>query len=167
MPFGAKPYFPGERPVILSSMKLFARKPPWYAAGLAFECTGCGGCCSGPEAGFVWVTKDEISSIAEHLGIARKDMMHKYVRKLHSRYSLVERSDNRDCIFLKPKGDGGKGCSVYSVRPAQCRTWPFWPGNLRNPESWILAGIRCEGINCGKLHACEKIEAGKNATDSH
>lgn len=161
----AKSYAPGALGAILSEMKLFTRKSPWYTAGLAFECSGCGTCCAGPDEGYVWVTNDEISSIAEHLGIPRKEMMQKYVRKVRSRYSLIERTDNRDCIFLNPDPDGGKGCSVYSVRPTQCRTWPFWPANLRNSESWILAGLRCKGINRGQLHECEQIEAAKKATD--
>ena len=26
-----------------------------------------------------------------------------------------------------------KSCSIYGVRPLQCRTWPFWPENLASP----------------------------------
>ena len=36
-----------------------------------------------------------------------------------------------DCVFLKEDPERGrKTCSIYPVRPLQCRTWPFWPENL-------------------------------------
>ena len=41
----------------------------------------------------------------------------------------------------------------------QCRTWPFWPENLASADSWNRAAIKCAGINRGKLHTFEKIEA--------
>ena len=27
-------------------------------------------------------------------------------------------------------------CSIYRARPAQCRTWPFWPENLLSKRDW-------------------------------
>jgi len=145
-------------------MKLFARRAPWYAGGLAFECTGCGACCAGPEEGYVWVTPDEIAAIAKHLGIPQADVRRKYVRRAGRRYSLVERPGNKDCIFLFDDPDGGRKCLIYPVRPTQCRTWPFWPGNLNRPIDWSLASVRCPGINRGPLHSYEQIEQKRNAT---
>ncbi len=43
------------------------KKSAWYVAGLHFECQGCGGCCSGPGEGYIWVTRREIEIIAEFL----------------------------------------------------------------------------------------------------
>ena len=145
-------------------MGLLANKPRWYAAGLAFECTGCGRCCAGPAEGYVWVTIEEIAAIAEHLGLAEADFRKKYVRKVGRRYSLVEDRISKDCVFLTANGDGGRGCEVYPVRPRQCRTWPFWPINLTDPDSWSLAGLRCPGINRGDTHECDEIERKRKAT---
>ena len=51
-----------------------AQEAPWYIAGLAFQCQGCGCCCAGPDVGFVWATDDEIAAIAEHLNITPRQM---------------------------------------------------------------------------------------------
>ena len=139
-------------------------KPKWYMTGLAFECQECGRCCAGPEEGYVWVTPDDIDAIAKQLNLTNQQMREQYVRKVGKRYSLVESRKNHDCVFLKPNGKGGSGCSIYQVRPSQCRTWPFWHSNLRDPETWAFAQTRCIGMNRGALHSCEEIEAKRNAT---
>jgi len=144
-------------------MKLFTKHPPWYTTGLAFECVECGSCCAGPDEGYVWVTDAEIAAIAEHLGLSVKQMRRKYVRTVHGRTSLIEGANN-DCIFLRPNDKGAKGCCVYSVRPSQCRTWPFWPSNLRSPDAWAIAQMRCQGMNRGRLHTRDEIDAQRNAT---
>jgi len=139
-------------------MGLFTKSPPWYAAGLAFECIGCGRCCAGPEEGYVWVTAEEIRAIARHLGISEKQMRRRYARRVGARMSLVELDESRDCVFLEPDGAGGRRCRIYPVRPTQCRTWPFWPGNLRSPDAWCAAAARCPGINRGPRYSREQIE---------
>jgi len=147
-------------------MKIRVSKTPWYSAGLAFECTGCGLCCAGPQEGFVWVSKKQIAEIADYLSITQAEMMRKYVRKVQRRLSLVERSDNKDCIFLTDDGAGNRKCRIYPVRPTQCRTWPFWPNNLATPTDWALAGLRCPGINRGNLQSYDQIEAKRTATST-
>ena len=144
-------------------MSIFTRKPPWYGAGLAFECVRCGRCCAGPEEGYVWVTDEEIAAIAHHLRIP-EDLMRRFVRRIGGRCSLVERKDNNDCIFLTASDAGGQICRIYLVRPSQCRTWPFWPGNLTSPEAWANAQRRCPGINQGPICSREEIEAKRDAT---
>ncbi len=145
-------------------MKIFSAKAPWYAAGLAFECIHCGQCCAGPEEGYVWVTQEEIAQIAEHLSVPVSQVHRECVRKVRRGYSLVERADSKDCIFLKHSPEGDNNCMIYPVRPRQCRTWPFWNANLSNPDAWAQAATRCGGINRGKLHSCDEIEANRNAT---
>jgi hypothetical protein len=145
-------------------MKSFTHSERWYVAGLAFECTGCGTCCAGPGEGYVWTTAKEIALIAEKLGISEAEMRRKYVRKVGGGFSLVERADNRDCIFLVPDGDGCRKCRIYDARPRQCRTWPFWPGNLASPNDWAHAGLRCPGINRGAVHPLDAIETKRRVT---
>ena len=104
---------------------------PWYSQGLRFQCTECGKCCSGAP-GHVWVTPDEIAAIAEYMDLSVEDFSEKYVRRVGKRYSLTEQPDSYTCTLLK-----NKLCSIYPVRPKQCRTFPFWPEHLVSPEGWL------------------------------
>jgi uncharacterized protein len=128
-------------------------KEPWYQEGLRFECTGCGDCCSG-EPGHVWVDREEIARIAAHLGMGVEQFERRFVRSVGRRKSLVEYPDG-DCIFLEPET---RRCSVYAVRPVQCRTWPFWTSNLRSPKSWEATCQACPGSGTGTLYSIAEIE---------
>ncbi|AXX92826.1 zinc/iron-chelating domain-containing protein [Malaciobacter molluscorum LMG 25693] len=92
----------------------------------ASECSSCkGNCCIG-ESGYIWITKDEIEKLAKHLDISLEEVRVKYLRKVGYKYSLKERqlsADNFACIFFDTQK---RQCSVYEVRPTQCRTFPFW-----------------------------------------
>jgi len=146
-------------------MRNVFRKSPWYAAGLAFECAHCGRCCSGPGEGYVWVTPNEVRDIAHCLGVSLEEMSARYVRDVDGRQSLTEQNPSNDCIFLlRASGDATKTCEIYPVRPVQCRSWPFWGSNLRDPASWALAALRCPGINRGPLFCHDEIETRRNAT---
>lgn len=116
-------------------------KSPWYdKEGLRFSCTGCGACCTG-SPGYVWVTPEEIQQIAAHLNLELQEFVDLYVRQIGDQYSLKEVGPQFDCVFLK-----GKGCSIYEVRPTQCRTFPFWPRLMKSREAWEEAAKMCEGI---------------------
>ena len=67
------------------------------------------------------------------------------------RLALKEKS-NFDCIFWNA------GCTVYHVRPLQCRAFPFWDTVVCSPEAWEIAGRGCSGINAGELHNGEEID---------
>lgn len=133
-----------------------ATDSPWYADGLSFECTGCGKCCSGPSNGFVWVNDDEIASIAHAMGFGddTESFTKRFVRRVGLKQSLVEYSDG-DCIFLEPET---RRCLVYEARPIQCRTWPFWDGNLTTTEDWDETSRFCPGCNRGRVYALDDIE---------
>lgn len=115
---------------------------PWYKDGLNFKCTECGKCCTG-SPGFVWVSNEEMTAIAQLLNISIELFKRRYVRQRNNRYALVEKkSQNNDCIFLQ-----GKKCQIYQARPSQCRTFPWWRENLNSKQSWEIAAQSCEGIN--------------------
>ncbi|MBA3236758.1 MAG: YkgJ family cysteine cluster protein [Parachlamydiaceae bacterium] len=121
---------------------LHVKEPqPWFSSGLRFKCTGCGQCCTGAP-GHVWVTDDEIASIADYLKMTIDEFRMKYLRLVGDRESLLEDSRTFDCIFLKDKK-----CKIYPVRPSQCQTFPWWPYNLQSEAQWNEAGKDCEGIN--------------------
>ena len=130
-------------------------KPKWYQDGLRFTCIKCGNCCTG-DPGYVWVTKEEIRRIAEFQKSPDGKMDAQHLRRAGLRYSLTEH-DNGDCCFLGGAG-GDRGCTIYPVRPLQCRTWPFWTGNLRSQAVWDEAAERCPGMNNGMLHTFVQIE---------
>ncbi len=134
-----------------------SKKTKWYAAGLCFECRQCGGCCSGPGEGYIWVTRHEIELIADFLKMPVNELRRRYLRRVGLRTSIIEHRQTRDCIFLH-KSEGGKNCMIYEVRPSQCRNWPFWPENLKNPNTWNEAAEKCPGINRGKCRTLEEIE---------
>jgi len=114
-------------------------KEPWYADGLSFQCTGCGKCCTG-SPGYVWVEEEEIREISAVLNLSVEEFSKKFVRRVDERYSLKEHA-NYDCVFLKDKQ-----CQIYSVRPTQCRTYPFWGRILKSKEAWDTEATVCEGI---------------------
>lgn len=117
----------------------------WYEGGLRFACSQCGHCCSGAP-GYVWVTLDDMMKIAAHLKMDFDAFTRGYVRRVGTRYALVEHV-NYDCVFLRRDPQTGRaGCAIYAVRPMQCRTWPFWNQNLRAPEAWTAAAERCPGM---------------------
>ena len=148
---------------------------PWYSEGLRFTCSQCGNCCTGAP-GFVWLSDQEVSRLAEHLRLSVEETLERYCRKIGARVSLKERRSPAglyDCIFLverKQKGPDGvvhtlRGCSVYPVRPLQCRTWPFWESNLSDPGIWEASAKRCHGMNHGRLFGREEIERLREATE--
>jgi Fe-S-cluster containining protein len=114
---------------------------PWFKEGLRFGCTECGECCTG-SPGYVWITEKEAEEMAQFLGIPLDEFAKKYTRKVGDRFSLKEHPKNYDCVFLKEKR-----CTLYSARPKQCRTFPWWQENLETPSDWEEASKRCEGIN--------------------
>ena len=153
---------------------------PWYADGLKFTCTQCGNCCTGGP-GFVWVSREEVRRVAEFLKITPDEVVTRYCRRFGSKLSFKENvrdGEWHDCVFLveqkveKRTPEGGtivmtrRGCSIYPVRPLQCRTWPFWPENLESEKDWDRASRKCHGMNAGKrVFPREQIESIRDAKD--
>jgi Fe-S-cluster containining protein len=124
---------------------------PWYHAGLRFGCTQCGHCCTGAP-GFVWVDDEEIEAIAGHLGEPVEQFTAAHTRIEFRGRSLRERA-NGDCVFYDQK----TGCTIYEVRPRQCRTWPFWTSNVASPDDWQKTCNICPGSGHGELISAEEI----------
>ena len=101
----------------------------WYKDGLKFTCSGCGDCCTGAP-GFVWVDQSEMQAIADSLSMPLEDFEDQYTRKIGARRSLKEFS-NGDCVFFDNET---RHCEVYSSRPHQCKTWPFWTATYEPPK---------------------------------
>ena len=126
----------------------------WYHEGLRFKCTQCGDCCTGAP-GFVWVNKEEIAALAAAIGEKDVDRFEdQYVRRSGIRKNLRE-FPNGDCVFFD--GESRK-CTVYTARPRQCRTWPFWESNLKSAKTWQETCEVCPGSGKGKLYQLDDIE---------
>jgi len=130
---------------------------PWYQDGLQFECSQCGKCCTGGP-GYVWLTTAEIQAMAKFTEMTVEQFESVYVRSVGMRKSLREYSSG-DCVFLDQEQ---RGCMIYSVRPRQCRTWPFWDSNTKTPEDWQATCDFCPGSGQGRLYSLNEIEARKS-----
>ena len=106
-------------------------------------CEACGGhCCTG-ESGYIWAKYAEIEKMADFVNLSVEDFATMYLRKVKHRYSLVEKqlaADNFACVFFD---ESKKRCSIYPVRPLQCRTFPFWE-QFKNDEDEVKK--ECPGI---------------------
>lgn len=136
-------------------------KQPWYQDGLQFECAGCGGCCTGAP-GFVWVTPTDITRISKLLGMSEPDFESQFTRTVAGVRTSLKEHLNGDCYFFDPIT---RHCQIYDVRPAQCRTWPFWSSVLESRKTWRQTAQRCPGCNQGKLYSIEEIEKRRTEFD--
>jgi hypothetical protein len=100
----------------------------------------------------VWVTDDELASIARFIQEPVEEVEKRLTRKYRGRRTLREKA-NGDCVFY----ERSRGCTVYPVRPPQCRTWPFWESNLETPEDWANTESICPGSGEGELIPLEEI----------
>ena len=147
------------------NLEVLPSKAAWYADGVQFTCTQCGNCCAGPP-GFVWINDDEISRLAELFGLTPQQAADQFCRDLGGRWSLRERRNLRgeyECILLRTEQDGRRVCGAYSARPSQCRTFPFWSGNLESKAAWDEIARRCPGMNQGRHFSAEEIESLRDA----
>lgn len=133
---------------------------PWYQNGLQFKCTQCGNCCTGAP-GFVWVNEEEIQAIAEYLQKPIAEIRVMYTRRARGKVTLTEYA-NGDCVFF----DGqSRGCTIYPVRPRQCRTWPFWNTNLESEDNWKNVQTECPGAGRGDFVSFDEIEIRRQVID--
>lgn len=122
---------------------------PFFKDGIRFECINCGLCCTGAP-GEVRVTEHDVEKIAAFLELEPAVFRKKYVRRVDGGLSLKERR-NGDCVFFS------NGCTIYPVRPVQCRTYPFWFRNVRTEREWKQTVKDCPGIGQGRLYSQQEI----------
>lgn len=65
-------------------------------------------------------------------------------------FRIRERPDG-DCLFF----DGR--CTIYALRPTQCRTYPFWFKHMRSVDAWNQVARDCPGIGQGRLFTEQEI----------
>ncbi len=126
-----------------------AQRSYFFDQGLRFTCQQCGGCCVG-EPGTIYVSPAEIEAIAASINLSVDDVIAQYLYPFRDSYSIKEDAQGR-CLFFD------EGCTIYDLRPLQCRTYPFWFSNLRSEERWHSVERQCPGIGRGRLYAKGEI----------
>jgi len=131
------------------------RKQPFYKkTALRFRCTGCGKCCHGdPRSHYITANKKELEKIQLHLRLSRNRFLQTYTELLPWGDRGIRLDANGTCPFLI-----NAQCSIYHHRPAQCRSYPFWPEVVERHKDWQSEARRCEGINQGEIIPLEQIE---------
>ncbi len=125
-----------------------------FTKGINFECQGSSNCCvSRGNYGYVYLSKKDLTNLAKYLNLSTDIFEKKYCEFSEGYLHLRELNINGNCQFLK-----NKKCSIYSARPIQCRTWPFWKENM-NTKKWKEELIDfCPGIGKGRLISASTIQ---------
>jgi len=119
-----------------------------------FVCVRCNQCCGG-QPGYVWLSQKDLEALSNYLHVSKRTFAFEYCRPVNIGITLtlsLKEKENHDCIFL-----GREGCVVYEVRPAQCRTYPFWESVLEDEQRWTEEGNACPGIGQGAIVPSETI----------
>ena len=115
----------------------------------------CSNCCR-HTPGYVFLIRRDVQCLLAATRLDLKTFQERYCREVNlsgvHRISLIEKANN-DCIFWEKDG-----CSVYRYRPMQCRSYPFWSGNLVSRHTWEQLKSSCPGIGVGRIHSRREIE---------
>ena len=110
-----------------------------------FDCKMCGECCTGK--GGIVVSPADLTRLAGYLHLSEEDVVARYAEYSGTKLKLRNNADGACVFFLREKG-----CSVHLGKPAICRAWPFFRGNLVDAESYAMAREFCPGIRPNIRH---------------
>jgi len=128
-----------------------SKQGEWWSKGVKFECTGSGKCCvSREEYGYVYLTLKDRQRLASYFKSPTRKFTREYCTSEDGLFYLKDFT--RSCRFLQ-----GTRCGVYEARPAQCRTWPFWPENMKAKNWTKEVASFCPGVGKGKLYGADEI----------
>jgi len=142
----------------------------WYDKSISFACTSCGKCCTSKNKVKVFLNDSEINQISNYLQISTDHFISYYTDLIYDnkkkdnhseevlRYITLKskgydgkqhqqqpQQQNR-CIFLSSSSENINKCSIYEVRPTQCRTYPYWPQHMIGRAEWLSESLNCEGM---------------------
>ena len=137
----------------------------FYTDGLTFSCQpNCQYCCA-VEPGYVFLSQYDL----DRLTLFTQTSLHEFITLYCVRvpmggasYISLKEKKNHDCIFLT-----STGCGVYTHRPVQCATYPFWSTVLESKKTWEDEKEWCPGIGKGEIHTREEINEEINKRISH
>jgi len=134
-------------------------KPLYERRSLCFSCTACGDCCTSGDDYHVYLDGREAGRIRKYLNLSKGWFRRRYLERLESGELVAAFEADGRCVFL----GANRQCTVYPVRPLQCRTYPFWPELTGNLKAWQAEAKRCEGIDQGRRVPLERIRRAVNA----
>ena len=144
-----EPFNPGNnhRFVMYDKRKEVSQKEGFNFKFNPEACIECQGKCCNGGSGNIFVKSKEIRAISKFLGIDISKLIEEYLIRVSYKFSIKEIKTNKNyaCIFFDKKMNK---CSVYPVRPNQCRTFPFWSYFRDRPKE---VARECPGISL-----CEK-----------
>jgi uncharacterized protein len=112
--------------------------------GLRFACqAGCTNCCT--QKGYVYLSEDDLVRIAAHLEIETAAFEIRYIYRT-KRLMRFRVAGTGLCPFLQ-----ADGCAIHTVKPTQCRIFPFWPELVESRREWLKAAHYCPGIGVGPV----------------
>ncbi len=119
---------------------------------MRFQCQpGCIRCCE--QKGFVYLTREDIARIAEHVGITRAEFKRRYLCGT-APLLRFRKQRHKACPFLLTGG-----CSIHEIKPLQCSSFPFWPELLAKASERRETAEYCPGMNKGPLVNIELARA--------
>lgn len=109
-------------------------------------CRKCAGFCCRGGSGHIWVNGAEIAQIAGFLKKSQIDIIGMYLNPVGNRLSIKERyaDGEHECVFFDAQAPG---CSIYTVRPYQCRQFPFWHYYSGREEELVK---ECPGVRLNR-----------------
>ena len=105
-----------------------------------FQCRMCGRCCEGH--GGIVVSPGDVARLSGFLHLASEEFVARYGERTGGKVKI--RAGDADCCIFFTRGEG---CTVHEVKPAVCRAWPYFRGNIVDSESLGLAKAFCPGIS--------------------
>jgi Fe-S-cluster containining protein len=104
-----------------------------------FKCVRCGHCCR--NEGSVRFSDNEIIYIADYIGVNPRELKERYLSFTSAGY-VHHVLDGQQCAFLRKNI-----CSINSVKPNQCRTFPYWKEYIGEDGNLINFNRSCNGMS--------------------
>ncbi len=117
----------------------------------SFDCTKCGKCCTG--RGNVYFSIQDMQNLKKFLNLNLEEWKF-FVSKVFSfrRNGYFIHKTYTKCYFL----DENKKCTIYPIRPLQCRTFPFWPFHFKSKNHLLTLVNNCPGSNVNQKNQLQK-----------
>jgi Fe-S-cluster containining protein len=131
--------------------------------GVNFSCQMCGDCCRGSDEGEVYLYRDDIYRLTQHLGLFGKEGLRifaqRYLKVIENTFFHKEdgaqkgktfrfntlafafEGQDEHCHFLVDNQ-----CTVHLARPFQCRCFPFWKMMVSSRKNIINYSKKCKGL---------------------
>lgn len=135
-----------------------------FEHGMYFSCEMCGTCCRGLKEGEVFLYRDDIVRLANHLGLkgtkGLREFSSKYLKVIEDSFFWRAQGEKRrkrykfDTLGFKFTGEDehchfliDNLCSVHEARPFQCRSFPIgWKQLISSPSRVKDYSKRCPAL---------------------